>query len=130
MNYRIVNGRVYDTGLNNDLNRTLNTTVGKRSNNSFEKILKEKLTSANKDGFKISNHAVERLKYIGLDSADHKKIQSGFDKLREKGARNAVMLYKDMAFVASIENNTIITVVEESRAKDNVFTNIDSLVIL
>ena len=35
-----------------------------------------------------------------------------------------------MALVASIENSTLITVVADGRAKENVFTNIDSLVIL
>jgi len=40
------------------------------------------------------------------------------------------MLYKDVALVASIENRTVITAVEKERAVDNVFTNIDSVVML
>jgi flagellar operon protein len=40
------------------------------------------------------------------------------------------MIYKDTALIASIENRTIITAVNKDRAKDNIFTNIDSVVIL
>ena len=52
------------------------------------------------------------------------------DLAADKGSRNAVMLYKDVALVASIENRTVITAVEKERAVDNVFTNIDSVVML
>ncbi len=61
---------------------------------------------------------------------DMKVIGKGFDLAAGKGARNAVMLYKDVALVASIENRTVITAVEKERAVDNVFTNIDSVVML
>ena len=40
------------------------------------------------------------------------------------------MLYKDVALIASVENNTLITAVEKERAKENIFTNVDSVVIL
>ena len=40
------------------------------------------------------------------------------------------MLYKDVALIASVENKTLITAVERDRAKENIFTNIDSVVIL
>ena len=49
---------------------------------------------------------------------------------KEKNSRNAVMLYKDVALIASVENNTLITAVEKERAKENIFTNVDSVVIL
>ena len=59
-----------------------------------------------------------------------KKIEEGFSIATEKGSRNSVILYKDVALVASIENKTIITAVEKDRAESNCFTNIDSVVIL
>ena len=34
-----------------------------------------------------------------------------------------------VAFVCSVKNKTVITAVESNRAKENVFTNIDSVVI-
>jgi hypothetical protein len=35
-----------------------------------------------------------------------------------------------VALVTSIENRTVITAVEEERMKENIFTNIDSVVII
>ncbi|MFR5265969.1 TIGR02530 family flagellar biosynthesis protein [Clostridium sp.] len=130
MSYRIINGRVYHTGLNNNFHNGYNSNVSEGSSTKFKSILDEKLKNHGNIGFKVSNHASERLKSINLNSIDYKKIEEGFKKAREKGSKNAVILYKNMALVASIENSTLITVVADGRAKENVFTNIDSLVIL
>ena len=40
------------------------------------------------------------------------------------------MLYKNVALITSVENRTLITAIENDRAKENVYTNIDSVVIL
>lgn len=48
----------------------------------------------------------------------------------DKNSKNTVMLYKDIALVASVKNKTLITAVDKNRAKDNIFTNVDSVVIL
>lgn len=81
---------------------------------------------------KMSAHAENRLKErnINLTQADIKNINEAAEKIRNKGGREALILYKDIAFVASIRNNTIITAVDSSNLKENVFTNIDSAVII
>lgn len=58
------------------------------------------------------------------------QIQKGFKIAQDKNSKNTVMLYKDIALIASVENKTLITAVEKDRAKDNIFTNVDSVVIL
>ena len=58
------------------------------------------------------------------------KINDIINKAEEKGAKNCLILYKDVALVTSIENRTVITAVEEDRMKENIFTNIDSVVIM
>lgn len=40
------------------------------------------------------------------------------------------MLYKDVALIASVENRTLITAVDKNRTNENIFTNIDSVVLL
>ena len=59
-----------------------------------------------------------------------KEIGKGFKIAENKGSKNSVMLYKDVALIASIENKTVITAVDRERTKENIFTNIDSVVIL
>ncbi|GFZ30963.1 flagellar biosynthesis protein [Clostridium zeae] len=128
MSYRIVNGKPYLVGNLAAPSQTSKSTTDV-SKKSFKDILNEKVNSKNY-GYKISNHASERLKDINFSNADYMEIQRGFDLAKEKGAKNTVMVYKDVALIASVENNTIITAVEKNRAQENVFTNVDSVVIL
>jgi flagellar operon protein len=131
MSYRVINGVLYPIGnfpASNE-NKKQNFSANEISdNNSFEKILKSKLQK--EDIFNISKHAADRLKEINLSSKDMEKINEGINKAAEKGAKKCLILYKDVALVTSIENRTIITAVEGERMKENVFTNIDSVVLL
>ncbi|WP_163193220.1 TIGR02530 family flagellar biosynthesis protein [Clostridium thermarum] len=131
MGYRVINGVLYPVGnfpSAYDSSKQNVDTDKLKDGKSFEEILKAKL---NKDeAFHISKHAAERLKDIQFDSTDMKKINEGINMAFEKGSKNCLILYKDVALVTSIENRTIITAVDENRMKNNVFTNIDSVVML
>jgi flagellar operon protein len=131
MGYRIINGISYPVGnfpINNEgigkIPKKPDNTVSK----SFNEILTEKVNKS--EGFTISNHAAERMENVKFDSRDMDKINEAINKARDKGSKNSLIVYKDVAMVTSIENRTVITAVEGSRAKDNVFTNIDSVILL
>lgn len=81
---------------------------------------------------KISSHAADRLKErnITLDEKDMNNLNSAVSKLRDKGGREALILYNNIAFITSVKNNTIITAVDSEKLKENVFTNIDSAMII
>ena len=96
--------------------------------NSFQDVLNSVVNK--KESFTISKHAALRLNEINFTEEDMKAVEKGFEIAKEKNSKNAVMIYKDTALIASIENKTIITAVNKERAKDNIFTNIDSVVIL
>ena len=57
-------------------------------------------------------------------------MENAVGKAREKGARDSLILMDNLALVVSIKNNTVITAVDEQSLKENVFTNIDSAVIV
>jgi flagellar operon protein len=57
------------------------------------------------------------------------RLQDGVDRAAGKGARDAVVLVDDAAFVVSVTNRTVVTAVGRDQMKDHVFTNIDSAVI-
>ena len=104
------------------------TTAFKASSAKFKDILD---SVKNKDeGFTISKHAAVRLNEINFTEEDMKQIEKGFRIAKDKNSKNTVMLYKDVALIASVENKTLITAVEKERAKNNIFTNVDSVVIL
>lgn len=81
---------------------------------------------------KFSAHALERLRQrdLNLGTEDLGKIDEAVDKARRKGVHSSLVLLGDIALVASIKNNTIITAVDKNGLKDHVFTGIDGAVII
>ena len=101
---------------------------GARPGSSFEKVLDQKLYGE----LKFSQHARERLqaRNIELNTKDLDKLTEAVGKARAKGSRDSLILMNDLALVVSVKNNTVITAVDSQNIKDNVFTNIDSAVIV
>lgn len=133
MSYRIINGKAYSVGNFSYLENNNNNVKTKNVNDktSFKEVLDNAKSSKSlSEGFTISKHAALRLNDINLTEEDMKKIEKGFQIAKDKNSKNTVMIYKDVALIASVENKTLITAVEKERAKDNIFTNVDSVVIL
>ncbi|HBQ85732.1 MAG TPA: flagellar protein [Syntrophomonas sp.] len=102
--------------------------ANKPAGTDFGQILDKKLQGE----LIFSNHAQQRLKSrnINLSAAEMNKIEDAVGKAREKGARDSLILMSDLALLVSVKNNTVITAVDGDSLKDNVFTNIDSAVIV
>lgn len=128
MGYRVINGKLQAIGNFPEPNISRNNNSN--SNIKFEDILKNEIDK--KQSFVISNHAAERLndRNITLNESDMNRINDGINKANEKGAKECLILYKDLALITNIKNRTVITAVDKSSSKDNVFTNIDSVVLL
>lgn len=128
MGYRIINGQAFQVG---NIGGIGNRSVAKKSNSpstNFKDILNKEIKT--KEGYTVSKHAAERLNEVDFNENDMREIEKGFKIAEDKGSKNSLMLYKNVAIVASIENKTVITAVEKDRAKENIFTNIDSVVML
>lgn len=84
------------------------------------------------DALKVSGHAQARLNSRGIemDEAAWDRVKGGVDRAAAKGARESLVLMDDVALVVSVKNRTVITAVDKASLKDNVFTNIDSAVIV
>src|SRR5438067_7410222 len=112
---------------------------GKPGGEPFDVLLREQLlqsasggpSAVAPTGVKFSTHAQQRLQQrdITLGDEDVAKINSAVDRAQEKGAKVSLILLDDMAFVVSVKNRVVITAVDQPRMKQNVFTNIDSVVI-
>lgn len=114
---------------NNQLSRIDINNTRTAATNDFSKLL-ESIQSKNQ--IKISAHAQLRLKErnINLSESDMNKLQTAVNSIKNKGGRDALILYNNVAFITSINNNTIVTAVGSDNLKENIFTNIDSAVIL
>ncbi len=83
-------------------------------------------------GLKFSNHAVERMRSRGVTFSPEQmeKLESAVKKAADKGGRDSLILMNDKAVIVSVKNNTVITVVDKASLKENVFTNIDSTIVI
>ena len=108
------------------------------SGDAFSKILTGQLeplkssVSPAQSTVKFSAHAIERMRSrgIAMDSDTLAQLEKGIEKAAEKGSKNSLVLMGDSALIVSIQNRTVITAVDKNAMKENVFTNIDSTVIL
>lgn len=94
----------------------------------FAQILNQEIS-----GVKFSQHALQRLtsRKIHLDSNQLGQLNLAIDKAAQKGSKEALVLLNDsLAFVVSVKNKTVVTAIDGASIKDNVFTNIDSAVII
>lgn len=81
---------------------------------------------------KFSNHAIERMRSrgIGFQPEEMTKISNAISKAAAKGAKDTLILSGDNALIVSVKNNTVVTVMDRAAMKENVFTNIDSTVVI
>lgn len=95
---------------------------------AFEQVLNQAI-----GGVKFSQHAVQRLqtRNINLSPAQLNQLNSAVDKAAQKGSRESLILMNnELALVVSVTNRTVITAMDGASIKDNVFTNIDSAVVV
>ncbi len=94
----------------------------------FSEVLVDKIG----DELKFSQHAVRRMETRGIDlsSDDLVKMQDAVKKAQEKGSKESLILSDKGAFVVSVKNNTVITAIDKGSLKENVFTNIDSTIMI
>lgn len=93
----------------------------------FSEVLKNQIQQV-----KFSNHATQRMNYrnIKLDAAQNLRLEEAVSKAADKGLKDSLILLDNNAFIVNIPNKTVVTVVDQTNLKDNVFTNIDGAVII
>lgn len=85
-----------------------------------------------KSGLYFSSHAQKRMmnREIVLDKEDLHKMERAVNRLQQKGGNESLLLHRDVAYVVSVKNRTVITAMDEENLQEHIFTNIDSAVIL
>lgn len=124
MNQPISVGQLYPGSIRaSQLKR--NDLAAQSKESSFQDVLQTKLV-------KFSHHAEERLRQRGIEfQPEHlAKIDAAIDKAALKGAKDSLMLINDTALIVNIKNRTVVTAMDEASMKDNLFTKIDSAVII
>ncbi len=93
----------------------------------FDSILQDELQKV-----KFSGHALERLesRNIELNGMQLGKLNDAINTAKDKGSKEALVLMDEQAFIVSVQNNTVITVLDKNTMGNNFIGNIDSAVLI
>lgn len=101
---------------------------------SFAAALQEKLAEKHQTGgVEFSKHAIQRLEQRSIDIASGdtlERLNKGVEIAADKGSNETLVLVDSTAFVVSVKNNKVITTLSNEDLRGNIFTNIDSTVII
>lgn len=104
--------------------------AAKRIGGGFDAMLRQEMQKA--EQLQFSKHSKERIAQRGISLTEElmSDLNAAMGKARLKGARDVVMIGKDAAFIVNVPNNMVVTAMNGEEMKDNIFTNIDSAVLL
>ena len=108
--------------------------AGQPGQSDFAKELQVQLEALNQSsGVQFSKHAMDRISERNIDLSEDNRL----DRLNravtlagEKGSDDALVMIDSTAFLVSIKNNKVITTLTADDMQGNIFTNIDSTVIM
>lgn len=113
--------------------------LGKGESSEFKSLLDSNLeqqplspATEGPKGLHLSTHAMRRLqeRNLSLDKEEYAKIQSAIDKLKLKGGQDSLVITSKAAYIVDVPKNTIVTAIDKDSIGDNVFTKIDSTILM
>lgn len=112
--------------------------LGKGETSEFKSLLDSNLEqnqapiSESPKGLHLSTHAMRRLqeRNLSLDKEEYTKILSAIDKLKLKGGQDSLVITSKAAYIIDVPKNMIVTAIDKNSIGDNVFTKIDSTILM
>ncbi len=100
------------------------------NDNQFANMIQERIQQA--EGVQFSKHAENRIKQRGINMSEDvmADLNLAVEKARAKGAKDTVIIGSEGAFIVNVPNNIVVTTISEQEMKNNIFTNIDSAVLM
>jgi flagellar operon protein len=109
-------------------------TIQEQNGLSFEEILRKKQQAIPTEGstLKFSKHALNRLEERSIELSDEQvnRLNEGAKKASEKGIKESLVIMDSLAFIVNVQNNTVVTAIDQTTTNENIFTNIDGAVII
>ena len=99
----------------------------------FKKLLQSEVNHAQAEhGISLSTHAAKRLqeRNLQMDTSEYFKLKGAMNSLREKGGQDSLVITEKAAYIVDVPNNKIVTAIDKDNMLENVFTKIDSTVIV
>lgn len=104
--------------------------VARAAEPSFDTHLSEALDSPRE--LRFSKHAEARLRSrgIALSAGDLQKLGEAVNSAEARGARDSLVLSGSLAYVVNVPSRTVVTALYGEQSRGQVFTNIDSAVVI
>ncbi|MBP9680380.1 MAG: hypothetical protein KBD76_03155 [Bacteriovorax sp.] len=98
----------------------------------LESTIDQSVTSQPTKGLHLSSHAMRRLqeRNLSLDKEEYAKLQTAIDKLKTKGGQDSLVITGKAAYIIDVPKNTIVTAIDKDSIGENVFTKIDSTILM
>lgn len=108
----------------------LQTRANTGSQVQFAELLQNKSNKA--QSVQFSKHAAQRVQQRGIEMTDSllNNLNQAVKKAQAKGAKDVVVIGESGAFIVNVPNNIVVTTMSGAEMKDNIFTNIDSAVLM
>lgn len=129
--YLSLRGVSVTTGSRAAEQRTEQTGVPNQS--GFAEELKKQLEAQSGSGVRFSKHAMERISERNIDLSESgrlDRLNKAVELAGEKGSDDTLVIIDSTAFLVSVRNNKVITTITADDMQGNIFTNIDSTVIM
>jgi len=99
---------------------------------SFADALARLKRGAEATSYKVSAHAQQRIEQRGIrmDGTDQQALGQAIDRLDQKGARQALLMRDDAAFIVNVPSRTLVTAMAQDELSTRVFTQIDSAALV
>jgi len=96
---------------------------------SFKAHLQE---ATNQQELKVSKHAHERImeRKIAISEQEWQAVSDKVFEAHSKGVKQPLVLMDQAALIVSAKNATVITAMDRTEAKQQIFTNIDGTIVL
>jgi len=107
--------------------------LGNENPNEFKNLLVGEMKEVEEQhGMNLSTHAAKRLheRNIEMDSDEFFKLRGAVDKLKSKGGRDSLIITDKAAYIVDVNKNTIVTAIDKNNMMENVFTKIDSTLVV
>jgi len=97
-----------------------------------QQSFKAHLQEASKQELKVSKHANERIieRKINITEQEWQVVSDKVFEAHSKGVKQPLVLMDQAALIVSAKNATVITAMDRTEAKQQLFTNIDGTIVL
>lgn len=104
-----------------------------KKKDEFKNLLKEQISDVQQEhGISLTVHAAKRLqeRNLDIDTNEYFKLRGAMEKLKSKGGRDSLVITDKAAYIVDVPANKVVTAIDKGSIQENVFTKIDSTVVV